>query len=277
MNLLFGAWQFILIHSQSSHSRKGTPRFVRGLLPRSTTGADLLFSIANAVEISGSLGSSSQAIKAFLDELGPNWYPLEMSPDEVMKREAAGLLPSKCCLADDLLRAFFRNRTSEHVPGSGMVIDLSGRFFQLGQFVDWLAPQRDHFLSQCKIFDGLLVEKVPLLRAKHKQNPGWLDRVIPQPQFHPSRAATFAYQCFMRDLICDRAYQVRKGDGMDFCHAVMATAFATFATLDKQWKRRVESLPRPNRIPRIYYEPELRAMIADIESGMGQLNKRVSF
>jgi hypothetical protein len=237
-------------------------------------GADLLFSIANAVEISGFQGASSRAVKAFLDDLGPNWYPIEMSPDDVMKREAAGLPPGKCCLADELLHAFFRNRTHEHVPGSGRVIDLSEGFFQLGQFVDWLAPQRDHFLTQRKVFDNMLVEKVPLLRAKHKQNPGWLDRAVFQPQFHPSRAATFAYQGFMRDLICDRGYQVRSGDGMDFCHAVMATAFASFATLDKQWKRRVENLPKPNRVPRIYYEPELQAMIVDIESGIKQLNMR---
>jgi hypothetical protein len=75
----------------------------------------------------------------------------------------------------------------------------------------------------------------------------------------------------MRGLISDSGYQMKKGDGIDFCHAVMASAFANFATLDKQWKRRVESLPQPNRGTRIYYEPELGAMVDDIESALVQL------
>jgi hypothetical protein len=58
---------------------------------------------------------------------------------------------------------------------------------------------------------------------------------------------------------------------MDFCHALIASSFATVAAWDKQWKRRVENLPKPNRIPRIYYERELTAMVDDIETGLVQL------
>lgn len=236
-------------------------------------GADLLFSIANAVEISGAQGRSSQTVRAFLDDLGPNWYPIEMVPKVVIEREAAGLPPSKCCVADELLRAFFVNRTCEDLPGSGRVIDLSEGFFRLGAFVDWLAPQRDEHLRQSRELDSLLKDNVPLLRAKHKQNSGWLDRAIPQVQFDAARPATFTFVGLMRDLICDSGYQMRKGDGIDFCHAVMATAFSTIATLDKQWKRRVQSLPKPNRIPHIYYEPELGAMIDAVEAELAQLKK----
>ena len=71
----------------------------------------------------------------------------------------------------------------------------------------------------------------------------------------------------MRTLIEEsKAYQAKKGDGMDFCHAVVGSAFAHFAAFDKQWKRRVESLPQPNGLARIYYEPELDQMVTDIES-----------
>ena len=245
-------------------------RFVETL----NKGADLLFSMANAVEVSGLLGYSSIAVKSFLNELGANWYPVEMVPHTVMQREAAGLPPSRCCLAEDLLKAFFKNRTYEDVPGSARVIDLSAGFFQLGAFVEWLAPQRDHLLNQCRNFDDVLMQRIPLLRAKHKRNPGWLDREMPQPQFDPNKAATYAFTGFMRDLICDSGYQLKRGDGMDFCHALMASAFSTFAALDKQWKRRAENLPKPYRIPRIYYEPELRLMIGDIETAMACLKDR---
>ena len=58
---------------------------------------------------------------------------------------------------------------------------------------------------------------------------------------------------------------------MDLGHAVLASAFANFATLDKQWKRRVENIPKPNRNPRVYYEPELENMVTDLESALIQL------
>jgi hypothetical protein len=142
----------------------------------------LLFSVTNAVEISGPTGASSEAVRAFLDELGPNWYPIEMSVDEVMRREEQGLPPGGCCIAEDLVRAFFSNRTSEHAPGSGRIIDLSDNFFRLGAFIDWLAPQRDYFLEQRHQFDASLKDYIYKLRDKHKKNPQWLDHVMPQPR-----------------------------------------------------------------------------------------------
>jgi hypothetical protein len=242
-------------------------RFVTAL----HNGADLLFSIANGIEISGTLGASASAIKTFLDELGPHWYPVDFNPFLVMEQEKAGLDPSRCCFAEELLRAYFVNRTSEHRPGSGKVIDLSEQFFRLGLFVDWLSPQRDHLLQKSRVFDEQLRTGIGKLRGKHKRGPGWLDRLIPPAQFQPRMAATFSFNCLMRELICDPGFQMKKGDGMDFCHAVMASSFAVFATLDKQWKRRVENFPKPNRAARIYYEPELGAMVADIEAGLEQL------
>jgi hypothetical protein len=68
-----------------------------------------------------------------------------------------------------------------------------------------------------------------------------------------------------RRFVESKAYQVKKGDGLDFCHAVMGSAFASVATLDKHWKRRVEGLPKPNGLARIYSGTELGQMVTDIE------------
>jgi hypothetical protein len=55
-------------------------------------------------------------------------------------------------------------------------------------------------------------------------------------------------------------------DGIDFGQAVIGTAYASVATLDKHWKRRVDKiLPKPNRLAKIYYQPELDKMVRDIE------------
>jgi hypothetical protein len=236
-------------------------------------GADLLFSTAHAVEIVGPLGGSSDAVKKFLDDLGPHWYPVEFLVFDVVKRESEGASPDKSCFAGELLTSYFASHTSGYHSGSGKVIDLSERFFRLGNFVDWLAPERDSFRASCAQLDSTVEEAVGRLRAKAKKDPSWLDKVIPQSKFDPSKAATFAVATLMRNLVSDRGYRLKKGDGIDFCHAVMASSFANFATLDKQWKRRVEGFPKPNRETRIYYEPELGLMMEDIEAALDQLAK----
>jgi hypothetical protein len=192
-------------------------RFVAAL----HNGADLLFSIANGVEISGAQGASALAIKTFLDELGPHWYPVDFNPQVVMEHEKAGLDPSRCCFAEELLRAYFVNRTSEHLPGSGKVIDLSGQFFRLGLFVDWLGPQRDHFLAASRTFDTVLIEGVNKMRMKHKRNPGWLNLVLPLSRFNPRMAATFSFNCLMRELVCEKRGRngfLPCGDGEFVCN-----------------------------------------------------------
>jgi hypothetical protein len=115
-------------------------------------------------------------------------------------------------------------------------------------------------------FDRIVKESVNRLRAKLKKDSSWFDRVLPPHQFNPSYAATFACTHLLRELVSDSGFQIKKGDGVDFGHAVMASAFSNFATLDSQWKRRVENLPKPNRNPHVYFEPELGNMVEDIES-----------
>jgi hypothetical protein len=39
------------------------------------SGADLLFSVANAVDLAGPLGRSRDMLRRLLDDIGPHWYP----------------------------------------------------------------------------------------------------------------------------------------------------------------------------------------------------------
>ena len=51
----------------------------------------------------------------------------------------------------------------------------------------------------------------------------------------------------------------------------MASAFASVGTLDRQWKRRVDGLPKPNQLAHIYYEPELDIMVDEIEAHLKKI------
>ena len=62
-----------------------------------------------------------------------------------------------------------------------------------------------------------------------------------------------------------KSYRLKNGDGRDFCHSVVGAAYGSLAALDKHWKRRVEALPKPNGLAKIYYEPELGQLVNDLE------------
>jgi hypothetical protein len=236
-------------------------RFVSAL----HNGADLLFSMGTVGEIVGPQGASSVAFRTFLDELGPHWFPVESLVGTVMDREAKGYSPNDCAYDGEILTAYFRSRTSDNAPGSGRIIDLSGNFFRLGMFIEWVFSERDWIIEKRKELDEELFRIIKVGRAKAKGDKGWLDRHFPSLQFNQCPPATFVHTHLLRNLISDKGDQLKEGDGADFCHAVIGSAFANFATLDKHWKRRVENLPKPNKLARIYYEREIKEMITDIE------------
>jgi hypothetical protein len=113
------------------------------------------------------------------------------------------------------------------------------------------------------LFDELLKNKMSVVRDRCKRDPALFDQKFPLISFNPARPACFVYFNLLRAMAVE-ANSLKKGDGMDFCHAVVACAFSSFAALDTQWKRRVASLP-PNRLARIYSPLELDQMVADME------------
>ena len=244
---------------------KGDPSRRKRFVEAVCAGGDLLFSSANAAELTGPKGKSLEAVKAFLDQLGPHWVPVELNPFKVVEREQQGVGPSESCISQGFMKAYFRNRTADCLPGSGNVIDLSADFFRLGVVLDWLAlAQSDSIPNRSAELDSVMKMKIREFRSEYEQNP--LELAQKFWTFDPSRPATFACGNLLKTLIIEaRAHPIKKGDGLDFCHAVMASAFGSVATLDKHWKRRIESCPSPNGLARIYSAPDLDRMVTDME------------
>jgi hypothetical protein len=233
-------------------------------------GADLMFSPANAAEIIGSERESSlDAIRKFLNSVGPHWFPVEGADIvAVLEREAAGADRADACTSTWFMNQFFAGRSIQ-LHGEQRLELVDSRFFQLGFVLDWLGPQRSDLRRRVGEFDLRLAEKLVELRRAYDQNRRGFDQHVAAPQWDPNRPATFVWQGLVRRLIFDgKAFTFKKGDGADFCHAVIGAAFANFATLDKHWKRRILSLPQPNGLARIYYEPELDQLVNDVENAV---------
>ena len=110
-------------------------------------------------------------------------------------------------------------------------------------------------------------------RAKYDKDSSWLDTTFPQLTFRLDCPATFAYVNLVRLMILEsKEHTIMPNDGIDFGQAVIGSAYFSVATLDKDWKRRVEMLP-PNKLARIYYQQELDQMVRDLERNLNDRDK----
>ena len=242
------------IYDLAEHDPLRRRRFVAGVC---SGVADLLLSVTNVAELAGPQGNSFDAVKKFLNALGPNWFPLELNIFSVLEREQRGKVPPDSCIAEEFMTAYFQNRNSGCLPGTGKVIDLTQSFYGLGSVLDWMAHRRKWFLDKSGEFDTRLAEAV--YRARKLKRVPRTDSA-----FDSARPASFTSTHLIKALIAESG-KVKDGDGLDFFHAVMASSFASYAALDKHWKRRVEGLPKPNQLARIYSATELDTMVTDIE------------
>lgn len=236
-------------------------RFVTALQAKAT----LLFSWANAIEVAGPTYSAG-AVRGFLDSIGPHWVPLELNPWKVAKREAAGL-GNQAVVSTSLMQAYFQERAHDLSQGN-RVLDLSAEtFFQLGTVVNWVQGHRARIHADATRIDDELRKTLTAFRSKYQKDPTWLDQALPPCQFDERSPVTFVLVHVQRLLIKEaKAYQFRRGDGLDLCHAVLAAAYGSLITLDKQWRRRVKALPESEKLARTYYRPEVDELVATMES-----------
>ncbi len=231
-------------------------------------GAELLFSVANAAELTGFQGGSFLQVREFLEEIGPRWFPVELNPYEAVKRELSGKRADESCFSDKFMRDYMRYRSGNKPLQQNISVD----FFRLGPIMDWLAPQRDSIAKGKADLDANLIRKITEHRAQYDVDPQWLDRAFRMLTADEAPRATFVYNNLIRTLILEtKSYRLKRNDGIDFCQAVIACAFTSFATLDKPWKRRMDNLPKPNKIAHIYYSQELDLMVDDIHSALDRL------
>src|SRR5437016_3665737 len=93
---------------------KGDPSRRRQFVSAVCAGGDLLFSSANAAELAGPRGKSFDAVKGFLDQLGPHWVPVELNPFKVIERGWNDVSRAESCLAPEFMDAYFRDRTASY-------------------------------------------------------------------------------------------------------------------------------------------------------------------
>ena len=229
------------------------------------SGADVLFSVSTMTELSRLPSRAIELVRSFLNDIGPHWYPVELDATKVVNREKDVPRPGEACLSMQFINDYFRIRMQDLT--SRPIISLSDDFARLGPVLDWVTPQRDSIRKGNYDMDDALIKRISGYRSQHELDSSWLDKAFPELSYDSVPPATFVYVNLIRSLIIEaKGYQLKKNDGLDFCHTVIGSACASVATLDKHWKRRVANLPKPNRVAPVFCANELDAMVALLES-----------
>lgn len=237
-------------------------RFLKAL----DEGGELLFSWTNATELWGPQGAAAEEVRTFLSAIGAHWIPLEANPFTVAERECNGMSTERTAISATFVDAYFKQRACALSPGGKTVLELSDKFFNLGAIVDWLVEERDSIRADLRSLDDALSELICGARRRYDENTDSLDMALPPIPYEPRRPAAFAVAHLLRKLVIEaKAFQFKKGDGADFCHAVLGAAYGSLATLDKQWKRRVEGLPKPNKLAQIFCPREVDKLVDMLE------------
>jgi len=259
---------------------KGNPDRRARFIATLDRGVEVMFCVSNAAELSGPQGPSFNKIRTFLDEIGTHWFPVEFDPMVCVEREQQSHDPMTCCFSEALLKSFTATRLkrSPEIKIADLPASLPSDFFRLGMFMDWLVPRRQDIMQDKAQLGIRLKGQIMEHWAEYKRNPDWLDAKFPELLFRADRPATFVYVNLVRLLILEsKSRVIVPNDGIDFGQAVIGSAYASVATLDKHWKRRVEMIlpkPRPKRLAKIYYQQELDKMVRDIERYLDDVSLR---
>jgi hypothetical protein len=217
-----------------------------------TVKGELLFSWANAFDISGPQEGSAQAIKELLEALGPHWIPLELNPWKVVRKEA-GLEPSSGtpCVSESFLGGYFL-RLRDDVANLGRVVDL-------------IHENREDVQMDLGIIKAHADEMFQASRDAYRRDHGSLDRAFPVLPNDPARPAAFLLRELERLVTRQLGFQWTINDGTDFLHASVAATCADFLLLDRQWKRRVLEVAPPKTYQWVFYRHEIDAFLDAFE------------
>ena len=153
---------------------KRRERFVKAL----KACGSLMFSFTNSIELGEAEGQPSERVRAFLDEVGAHWLPIELNPWTVMNREVRGQTNPPPCISLRFIETFARDRMYEQSPGGSKLVDLSPEnFFKLTSVMKWANAKKDETRKDTDEIDATLIKRVTEEHAEHKKDTTHLDKV----------------------------------------------------------------------------------------------------
>jgi hypothetical protein len=208
------------------------------------TKGTLLFSWANALEVSRNTGLSADKIRIFLTEIDHQWFPVEINPIKVIRSETASGNGNPCFSAS-FLEAYYPHIHNRHLSLSTIV--------ELTQDEEInLAAQENIAKLKCSIGE--------LFNQWRSENTEGMETIT----FNLNHPGKFVFSR-LRQLIQKENSKIDTNDPLDFLHAVVPLAYADFVLLDKHWADLANKLKIPSPCVRVYSSKQIDKFMEDLE------------
>ena len=226
-------------------------RFKNGLLGKKGT---LYVSWAHLLEIYGlGTGRTYDKIKAYLASFGANFVMMDCHAEGVIERERVYTEGEQNPSLDvDYIKLIMANWDSDK-PFS---------FRILLQTIDSEPSSLSKFKEFHKQYRENIYRELERARKTYQTNPQ-TKRNLDQKQYRqvPGINSTeYLRDQLLREMIKTHE-PLKKSDGLDYHHAVVALAYCDVVVLDKQWAARVQRFPAPTPMARVYKVGELKELV----------------
>lgn len=241
--------QFALHHFASNKSDR--ERFFKVF----ETGGELLFSVVNMVEVNSLQGDSADRVRSFLRDIGLHWLPVRFDAEQVARelvdwRRGSGV--GHPTLDTDLIREIHR-AAGQQLEGLNLATAVDIYRSDLAEHAKVIARSK-----------ARMVQAMATARKRMRDDPSHIDRKFPLPE---RVAVREIHTRLMRLLLQELpSYQWLANDAFDLLHAIVPLYVAQVIFLDKQWKRRVMTLPNHLLPNRVFYGQEFDAFLDYFES-----------
>jgi len=225
------------------------PEFMRRFLSFFNTKGTLLFSLANALDISQTQGDSLERIRIFLERIGLNWFPIEFNPSKVIDAEQQ-YRPGEPApfFAASFLKMYYPR--------------IHGQELTLKSIVDLVQEGGSFNPIVKKTFDDL-VKLFSSSRDLWNSDSGVRKRAYSTTTFNPDQPTRFIYDGLMR-LTFTENFNLNRNQIMDFFHATVSLSYANIVLLDKLWENLAYKIKSPRMI-KVYSQPKLAEFFKDLE------------
>jgi hypothetical protein len=208
------------------------------------TKGTLLFSWANALEVSRNTGLSAGNIRLFLTEIGQQWFPVEINPIKVIRSETVSGNGNPC-FAASFLEAYYPHIHNRHLSLSTIV--------ELTQDEEIKSAALES-LAKLKSSIGELFTQWRL------ENTDGMETIA----FNLDHPGEYVFNRF-RQLIQKENFKIDTNDPLDFLHAVVPLAYADFVLLDKHWADLANKLKIPSPGALVYSSKQVDKLMKDLE------------
>jgi hypothetical protein len=222
------------------------------------TKGTVLISIMNIREIADNTGQSATNLRAFLDAIGPRWFPISVNARRIAEREDSYKVgDNPPMLGDAIVRDDkFRQRLEGNDVSLAGLVDLTR------------AEDGMELIAAARKDEDLVICGMQYWRNECATNKKILKEKWPKVRFDVAKPMRSIYNYIMRLCITD-SFTFDDNHVRDLLHTTVPMAYADLVLLDPHWAGQANKVRKQLGLseerPRLYTKATVDDFLADFE------------